>query len=347
MAAEYYDWGGVLSRRADISMVITARGRGKTYGLRLQCVRDFLRDGSRFAEVCRYQKELQGISAGYFDRLAAREDLAEYEFKTEGRRGYIRRKEQKEWSCICYFVALTESQAAKKRTYERIRRIIFDEALVEPGSYLRYLPREWQLLTNLVDTLTREHAGETGVRPHAYLLGNACDLTNPYFAAWGIDAVPPFGYSWHAGRRVLLHYEDPGEYAVRKATETLAGRMAATSDEGAVALDNRFHVAAAGDIFKKPSTAKFWIGIVYRGERFGVWIDWADGYYYVNRQLPDGATPVYALTRQDNTANRLAARRATPALRALVDGYYERLVRFDTVATREHLLDALRMFGVA
>lgn len=343
----YYGWPATFSYNADITMVITARGRGKTYGLRMQCIRDFIRDGSRFAEICRYQKELGTIASGYFDKLAAREEFKNWEFKVEGRRGWMRKRETKEWHVICYFVALSEAQNAKKRTYTRIRRMIFDEALIEPGTYLRYLPREWQLLTNLVDSLTREHAGVEGVRPHLYMLANACDLVNPYFIAWGIDSRPSFGYSWHVGRTVLLHYEDPGEYAVHKARETLAGRMAATSAEGTVALSNEFSVAALDDIAPKPEAAKFWIGFVYRGQQFGVWIDWVDGYYYINRRIPSDGSTVYALTRQDNSANRLVARRATPALKALVEGYYARLVRFDTVGTREQVLDALEMFGVA
>jgi hypothetical protein len=345
-APSYYDWASTLSYAADVTMVITSRGRGKTYGLRLQCIRDFLKDGSRFAEICRYQKELGTISSGYFDKLAAREEFKDLEFKVEGRRGWIRRQGEKAWDVACYFVALSEAQNAKKRTYTCIRRMIFDEALIEPGTFLRYLSREWQLLTNLVDTLTREHAGVPSVRPHLYMLANACDLVNPYFVAWGIDRPPSFGYSWHVGRTVLLHYEDPGEYAVAKARETLAGRMAATSAEGGVALSNEFAMAAADDIARKPPSAKFWIGLVYMGQSFGVWIDWVDGYYYVNRKIPSDATTVYSLTRLDNSANRLVARRATPALKALGEGYYSRLVRFDSVGTREQVLDAMAMFGI-
>ena len=45
--ADFYDWNKTLSYDADVTMVIGAKGIGKTFGLRKQCIKDFLRDGSR------------------------------------------------------------------------------------------------------------------------------------------------------------------------------------------------------------------------------------------------------------------------------------------------------------
>ena len=344
----FYDWTKTLSYNADITMVITARGRGKTYGLRKAALDDFLRRGYRFVEVVRYKSELSGVMSGYFSKLAISGDYDGYEFKTEGQKGYVRKEGEKTWDTCCYFVTLSEAQNAKKRTYVNVRKIIFDEALVEPGTYLRYLPREYQTLTNIVDTVTREVAGTPHARPHLYLLSNACDLINPMFIQWKIDQVPDFGYSWHAGGTVLLHYEDPSEYdyAETKAHETLAGRMASSTDEGLTAVQNLFNFGADDDIRKKTAAARFWLGLVYRGHKFGIWVDYDDGYYYVTRRIPKGADRVYSLTRADNTANRLIARRATPAMRAILEAYYDRIMRFESVGVREELLDALGAFGI-
>ena len=40
MELEFYNWQKTLSYNADVTMVIGARGIGKTYGLRLQFIRD-------------------------------------------------------------------------------------------------------------------------------------------------------------------------------------------------------------------------------------------------------------------------------------------------------------------
>lgn len=346
-SGRFYDWSKTFSFNADVTMVIAHRGRGKTFGLRAAALDDVLDHGYRFVEIARHQKELPPLMAGYFDKLQTLERFSQLEFRTEGHVGYYREQGTKPWKVACYFVALSEAQNAKKRTYAHVRKLIYDEALVEPGTYLRYLPREYQTLINVVDTCTREIAGEPHVRPHLYMCANSCDMVNPFFIAWGIDTIPPFGYSWHMGKTVLLHYEKPGESAVEKASGTLAGRMASRTDEGVVAISNEFNVGTVDDIAPKPSGAKFWIGIVYRGDSFGVWTDFDEGYLYVTRKIPKGASKVYSLTRRDNTVNRLVGRRATPALRALCDAHYERVIRFDTIATREKLLDALAMFGVS
>ena len=40
--ADFYDWHKTLSYDADVTMVIGPRGVGKTFGLRKQCIKDFL-----------------------------------------------------------------------------------------------------------------------------------------------------------------------------------------------------------------------------------------------------------------------------------------------------------------
>lgn len=352
-ASKYYDWARTFSYNADVTMVITRRDRGKTYGIRMAALDDCFRYGYRFVEIVRNKNELPEVMHGYFEKLALSEKYSSYEFKAEGRRGYFRpasedpeRESDAPWTTACYFVALAEAQQAKKRTYVNVRKIIFDEALIEPSSHHRYLPREWQVLANVVDTVTRETGDGEEVRPHLYMLSNACDLINPYFAAWGINSVPKFGYSWHLGKRVLLHYEDPSDAPTNRGETTLAGRMIAGTDEGRTALENSFIVAVDDDIAQKPAAAKFWAGLVYMGKQFGIWIDWVDGYYYVTRKIPSDASIVYSLTRRDNSANRLIARRATPAMRAIAQAHEERIIRYDSIGTREQLLDALRMFGI-
>ena len=67
--AEYYDWSATLSRQTDtngeICVVIGAKGIGKTFGLRLLCVSDYLKRGRRFCEICRTKEEMKAVKKGY------------------------------------------------------------------------------------------------------------------------------------------------------------------------------------------------------------------------------------------------------------------------------------------
>ena len=80
--SDYYDWNKTLSYDADVTMVVGARGIGKTYGLRLQFIRDWIKDGSRFVELVRHKNELSDFSATYFNRIEENDEFPDYVFKT-------------------------------------------------------------------------------------------------------------------------------------------------------------------------------------------------------------------------------------------------------------------------
>ena len=45
----YYDWARTFSYNADVTMVITARDRGKTFGIRAAALDDYFKSELRFA----------------------------------------------------------------------------------------------------------------------------------------------------------------------------------------------------------------------------------------------------------------------------------------------------------
>ena len=355
--ADYYDWHKTLSFDADVTMVIGPRGIGKTFGLRYQCIKDFLRDGSRFVEVCRYKAELSGVADGYFNRLQDMPDFNEYIFKTDARYGWIAKQPEEtengtakpQWQLLCYFTALSDHQRLKKRTFDKVRRIIFDESILESADrYHSYLPNEFGCLANLVDTVSRERADTKGIRPRVYLLGNACDLSNPYFAHYSVGTDLKYGYRWYANKTFLFHYVESGEYGIEKLTGTVAGRMMRGTEAAKVAIDNTFTGMSKEFVKNKPKRAKFTFGIICNGKRFGVWVDLQGGLYYVTNSIPRNTEkPIYALTAEDNRINYIAARSANAVLSHFKEIYYLNLIRYQTVVVkRDFREEVLRMFGV-
>lgn len=350
---KYYDWATTLSKDADITIVITSRGRGKTYGLRRQCIADYLKAKTRFVEVTRTKTEMQEVCKGYFDRVGA--EFPAYVFRVQNRIAYIAPKppegektKRDAWKKIGYFVAMTELQTIKKRTFNRVKRIMMDEAIIERiDRFHSYLPYEWEALQSIVDSCTRERADdETRIHPKVYLLGNACDLINPWFRVLGIDRAPRYGYAWYANKMCLLHYEEPSDYEKQKAVGTLAGRMATLTGTGGVSIKNEFANANMDFILQKPKRAKFMFGITYEREQFGVWNDKKEAFIYVTRGVPNNSRPIYALTSKDGRANLVVARRAEPSLGFLKEMYYGGIVFYDSPYTREKMLDIMKLFGV-
>ena len=357
--ADFYDWHKTLSYDADVTMVIGARGVGKTFGLRRQCIRDFLKDESRFVEVVRFKTELSGVADGYFNRLQDLPEFDGYLFKTDARYGWIakipphadedKKKPKPDWKLMTYFIALSDAQKMKKRTFDKVRRIIFDESILESSDrYHNYLPNEFGILANLVDTVSRERADTDSIRPRLYLLGNACDLSNPYFAAYGVGTDLKFGYRWYARKTFLPHYVEAGEYGREKLTGTVAGRMMRGTMAAKIAVSNEFVGTSDEFVAKKPTRAKFSFGIRCNGKLFGIWVDTQGGLYYVTAKVPENTSqPIYALTAEDNRINYIAARSASKTLSYFKEVYYMNLIRYQTVAVKRDFMDeVLTKFGI-
>lgn len=352
--ADYYDWQKTFSYDADVTMVVGARGVGKTFGLRMQFIRDFIKDGSRFVELTRYKNELFGVSNGYFNRVGDQKEFKDYVFKTNTSNAYIARKDSKDakgkynWLTIGYFVALSDAQRMKKRTFDHVRRILLDEAIIDKfDRYHTYLPNEYGILANIVDTVSRERADTDGIRPRVYLLGNAVDFANPYFSAYKVSSKMEFGYKWYANKTFLLHYVESREYSQEKALGTVAGRMMTRTGEASTAINNEFQLDSKEFVERKPGRAKFMFGIYLNGNRFGIWADYEEGLYYVNSKVPRGEeNKVYTLTRSDSTINMMAARRADKVMKGFCELWYLGLVRYDTLDVKMRFNEVLDIFGI-
>lgn len=357
MKPRYYDWNSTFTRgSADIVMVVGARGYGKTYGLRKQFIKDALK-GFRFVEIVRHKSQLKGddaIQHGYFEKLLEDEDIKALNImlKTQGVRAYMadipEEGSKPEWRCIGYFVAITEAQAIKTRTFKGVKRILLDEAILERDNpYKRYIPNEWQKVASIIDTVSRERADDSSLKPTLYLLGNAVDITNPYFAAFGITREPKEGYSWHRGKTVLVHYIQDAEYSRGKLAGTVAGRMLSGLTGALENVENRFSTVDSGAIARKTANAKLQFVIAYAGKRYGVWLDLSEGYYYITSNAPSSSdVQTFALTNSDMKPNYVMIQAVRKQLQGLADLYYLGIIRYDNEQTMQAFLKVLSTVGV-
>ena len=361
----YIDWPRVMSYEAPYNLIIDARTRGKTYGLRKYALRqDYVRRHKRYVELTRTKSMLEGsasLQAGYFARFesdyCADPVLCDYLLKTEGRYGYVAKRPEEgkkpQWDVLSYFIALTDAQETKNRStgFKPVKRFIFDEAIIDRSldNVHDYLPGEIEAVSSIITSVTRERP-DTPRRDRSalYLLGNACDLTCPWLAHFGITEEPPVGFSWHYDKRCLVWYGPPSEEWGRAMDATVGGALIAGTDAGEAATRNRF--ANDGETYypKQPKGATFDFGIAHQGHVWGVWLDWREGYYYVVEGLPkslDGS-PVYALTAADARPNYVLARRAQKSLEGFADLYYLGIVRYQNRAVKGAFLDAMRLYGI-
>ena len=348
MSNQFFNWGPVFSRNAPITMVVGARGLGKTYGLRKACIDEYIKKGLRFVEVSRFKSEQKAVSKGYFSRVS--QEFPGCEFEVRGNEGFIWRgktteKGKKVWEKLCFFVSLTELQTAKKRTFDLVHRIIFDEAVIDrTDRFHHYLSSEWELLAGLVDSVSRERA-ESVVHPQLFLLGNAVDLSNPYFQQIGLMEEPEVGFHWFWRKLFLLVVPEASAYSLAKESKTLAGRMLAGTAAGEAANWNRFSSEFEGVIAPKPSSARFEVGLRWKEEQFGLWFDDREGRYYINSTIPRGGKTL-ALSIGNVAVNTPLVQKNASFLKSIVSLASIDGLRFESLGLRSQFFTACGLLNL-
>lgn len=348
-----YDWARTMSyqtgRQAEIVMVCGGKGIGKTFGLRLFCTDEAIKKNVSFVEISRTKTERDDIEKGYFDKLTADGYLSEYLFKVEKHIGYYALKpaddENPIWHKLCYFVSLSTFQIEKRRTFADVKRVIFDEFIIDDNDrYHRYLNNEFFILANILDSILREQPND-GAYYKLYLLGNAVDLMNPYFRNLKINRVPKFGYQFFNNKTVLLHYVEPWDSEERQ-TNTLVGRMLSGSEEAKRVFDNKFNVSGEREIKQKTSASKYAFTIIFNKQRFAIWIDYKTGFVYVNERTPKDSKNIYTLTKKDSTVDYQAIDKNFSLLKMLIDIFYAGGLRYSSPAIRQSFHEVLGFLGV-
>lgn len=351
---KYYDWNKTMSYQTgtngEICLVLGAKDIGKTFGLRKKCVERFIKKNEIFVELCRTKTACESISKGYFDKLQQAGFFKGYIFKTTSQEGYIAIKpvddnEKPEWKLICYFVALSNFQNEKTRTFLQPKRFIFDEAIIDTkDKYHRYLTDEFLILANLLDTISRQQPN-SDYQYYVYLLGNSVDMTAPYLRFNGINKIPEFGYSFYKNKTVLLHYVEPWDSDDRKAY-TLVGRMLQGHEESAVIFDNQFQDVTGKEVMRKTPNAQYKYALVWGKVTFAIWIDQKRALWFVTSKLPKGAKNIYTLTKRDSSIDYQVVQKASPLATLLKDIYYVGGLRYESAHLRETFFEVLEFLGV-
>ena len=346
--AKYYDWSLVFSKDKHVNIVTGARGIGKTFGLRLQTIRDYIKHGYLCIEVVRYRDEIQDAVDGYHNKLAA--FFPKYEFRSDSTGLYIRPKvsvddKPAKWERYGYVAALSVSYKKKRRSFPAgVHRIIFDEFALDPGdTYARYLKNELDALSRIISTATRERAdGGGGKVPYVYLLSNATDRFNPYYEAYGFDA-DKLGITIKNG--ILFHNVEATEDIYRG---TVAHMVAGESRETQIAAGNAH--AAPPDLCriakKKPSGAVPLLAVRWKNDTYTLYrssLEW-----YVTRKAPhkDAGVQTVGTRLDDGAVNIPAGKWLRKKLRPLSDMYGLGMCLFDSPETWRGYIELMEWLSV-
>ena len=172
----WVNWDYLINQGSAFTMVVGARGVGKTYGLMKYC----LDQGRKFIYLRRLKSQLDQCANNAGNPFKKLNSDLNRNIKPKGTQGGVLFDENGE--VVALGVALSTVANVRGFDYSDYDLIIFDEAVASEGE--RPIPHEFNAFLNFYETVNRnrELSGDKPVQ--AVLLGNANRLTNPYYSGW-------------------------------------------------------------------------------------------------------------------------------------------------------------------
>ena len=288
----WYDRSLLLSHNKLFNFVLGNRGGGKSFDFKFWSISDFKKTGAQFIWVRRYKSELKTMGS-FFDDIIVK--FPDDEFQLKGDKFQIKSKEDK-WLTMGYLIPLSTSAQKKSIPFPLVNKIIFDEFLIDKGMF-HYLKNEVEVFLDLFETVARLR---DNVR--AVFVANAISSVNPYFLYWKLKPNPKKRFS--SNEHIIIEFFKDQDFIDAK-NQTRFGKVVMGTKYGEFSVENAFLRENEIFIGKKTPEAEFMMAIKYQGQTHGYWVDYKEGYIYVNNQFDPSSYSIYALTKADHEPNML------------------------------------------
>lgn len=350
---KYWSVTTVMPYQRRFNFINGKRRIGKTYTAQKWLIKKCIKDRVLFCCLLRRKKEISEWGfRDWLEKVVDREfqgcefviNKTQMFYKTieqvevgEDKDGNPIYEETENLQLIGICLALSDAEVIKKKSYPRVKYVVFDEYML-PSNRAREYVNGWaepDLFLNIYDTIDR---GEN--RAICFLFGNNTTFYNPYHMhkAFRIPKLNK-GQIWMS-ENVLFHWVDENNLEHR---ESAFDRMIKGTEYGNMALGENYYDDT--DMFlearSKKATHKF--AFDYLGSTFGVWSDNNAGKIYIDSKWDSGCVLHYALTLEDHNENTLLTKGNTHMLKWLATGFKLGCVRFVSPEVRAKAEGAMRL----
>ena len=286
----YYNYDRIISYNALLNIIVGPRGIGKSFGATDFVTNQFIKKGDEFVYLRRYKTELSKSVKSFFSALIKEEKYPEHSLEVKGMNFRIDEK------IAGYGMTLSTAQQLKSTNFPKVKYIIFDEFLIEPGQG-HYLKNEVLAFLGLIETIARTR----NIR--VFMLGNSVTELNPYFLFFDISIPYNNDIKLYKDGMILLQYVKKSQFQQAK-KETRFGKLVAGTDYEDYAIENKFIDESKLFIERKTGNSKFIFSFIYKGTTYGVWIDYNIGKMYVSCDFIDNGL-CFATTTEDHQPNTM------------------------------------------
>lgn len=294
------------------NFVVGVRGGGKTFNSLRHAIEKFLKDGSEFIYLRRRQVHLDDACSGskgsgdLFADIRAKGYFEGHELKVASDKsgGYNFYCDGK---IMGYGKALSTSAGRRSTSKPLVKRIIYDEFLIDDsvGSSERYLNHgnEMFLFNNFYETIAR------GRDIPVLFIGNAFSMVNPYFIDLGIRIANIENNKIYKGKTwTVVFWKDEEFLSERAKTQFFQATKDTKFSEHA--FGNTFYLDRKDFVKKRPPESEHQFSLEYLGNKYGVWVDWEKGAYYVSKKGANTSrAKTISMSLADNKPNNVSIRR--------------------------------------
>lgn len=326
----WYDIGQTLTYNCLFNFVIGNRGCGKTYAAKKRAIKLFLEKGTQFVYLRRYKEELDQTAESYFNDIILNEEFKDVTIKYQNGTYLINDQ------VGGYAMALTKAKDYKSISFPLVYFIIFDEFLIEDNGYARYLKNEVEQFLSFYMSIDR-YRGCT-----VFFLANSVSMINPYTLYW--DLQLPYGSNIVRKGDVLLQLVQDEEY-IQERKQTRFGKLIEGTAFAQYAIENKFQDDNKTFILPKTEKSQHKFSFIYNGEKFGVWLDYTEGKYFVSMDTDPSCTFEYAITVEDHSPNTMLLSRIgkTIYFRSFIDNYKLGNVYFESQKIKNIVYEVIRL----
>lgn len=341
----YYSYDKLYSFNAIYNYVIGGRGLGKTYGAKKKAIADAIKHGHEFIYLRRYKDEIKTSKATFFSDIE--HEFPDYLFKIVGEEGFYLPKNaytegKPKWIKIGYFFALSTAQNRKSVSYPKVRKIIYDEFIIEKGM-VQYLPNEPTAFNNFYNTVDRFND-----RVIVLFLANSVSMKNPYFIQYRIrpssdEFIRLSKVVDGAGNQryyMLVHFPRAEDFqaSVRR---SLFGQMIAGTDYEDYAIGNQF--ADNHDLLleTKGPKARYMYTLECPLGYASVWFDPSNRKYYMQEKRPRDEK-LFTLIAEKMDENKVFIGYSDDPMQRVRNAWRNDRARFDSAITRNVMLEVFK-----
>lgn len=312
----FYSPEKIISYGRPVNVVTGSRSLGKSTGIAILSLIDYITNGHKFMYIRRRQQDTYKTCKTFFENAIAiinsKSDLHIYGFKFYNGFYYIALEPfdiedddaQPCWEKCGLASPLSSEENLKSSVFSDYYTIIYDEFISkDPTRYLGTkdnIDAEWNALVSLYQTVDRgvdqPYRNETAL----FLLANKSTVYNPVFLTLGICDYINSGANFTAPKGAIWVWEDVKD-VYNHEHENSFGYLMSTDSVRAYAYENKSDSNTSW--IRKPSGPTYYCATMsFKGQYYGVRHD-KDYRYYIGK--PDMSYRAYALDLESHDTNTL------------------------------------------